>query len=83
MEEPPVINLRAAEPPYQQVARWLRGRVLGGEFEPMIDPLPSESDLAGLLGVSRDTVRRAVAVLREEGLVVTVPQRGTYVVPKH
>jgi GntR family transcriptional regulator len=29
--------------------------------------------------VSRDTARRAVALLREEGLVVTVPQRGTYV----
>jgi hypothetical protein len=29
--------------------------------------------------VSRDTARRAVATLREEGLVVTVPQRGTYV----
>jgi DNA-binding GntR family transcriptional regulator len=30
-------------------------------------------------GVSRVTVRHAVAELRERGLVFTVPQRGTYV----
>ncbi|MGN6175829.1 MAG: GntR family transcriptional regulator [Streptosporangiaceae bacterium] len=34
-----------------------------------------------MFGVARDTARRAVQVLRDEGLVVTVPQRGTYVTP--
>ncbi|HYB45983.1 MAG TPA: GntR family transcriptional regulator [Streptosporangiaceae bacterium] len=29
--------------------------------------------------VARSTARRAIAVLREEGLVYTVPARGTYV----
>jgi DNA-binding GntR family transcriptional regulator len=29
--------------------------------------------------VGRDTVLRAVEVLRNEGLVFTVPRRGTYV----
>jgi DNA-binding GntR family transcriptional regulator len=29
--------------------------------------------------VARSTARRAIALLREEGLVDTVPQRGTYV----
>jgi DNA-binding GntR family transcriptional regulator len=29
--------------------------------------------------VARDTARRAIAMLRDEGLVATVPQRGTYV----
>ena len=32
--------------------------------------------------MSRDTARRAVSVLRDEGLVVTVAQRGTYVLPE-
>ena len=45
-------------------------------------PLPSEKDLVGLFGVARDTTRRAIALLRDEGLVVTVPQRGTYVVDR-
>jgi GntR family transcriptional regulator len=32
-------------------------------------------------GVGRDTVLRAVEILRGEGLVFTVPRRGTYVSP--
>jgi GntR family transcriptional regulator len=80
--EPPKINPRAAEPPYRQIAAWLRGRIETGEFRPGEDPLPSETELQELFEVSRDTARRAVKVLRDEGLVVTVPQRGTYVVPQ-
>jgi DNA-binding GntR family transcriptional regulator len=75
----PQINPRGAEPPYRQIAAWLRTRIEAGEFRPGEDPLPSEKDLMQLFGVARDTVRRAVQLLRDEGLVVTVPQRGTYV----
>jgi hypothetical protein len=32
--------------------------------------------------VGRDTVLRALELLREEGLVFTVPRRGTYVSPE-
>jgi DNA-binding GntR family transcriptional regulator len=78
----PEINPRAAEPPYRQIAAWLRGRIEAGEYRPGEDPLPSEKDLVGMFGVARDTARRAVQVLRDEGLVVTVPQRGTYVTGK-
>jgi DNA-binding GntR family transcriptional regulator len=76
----PKINLRAAEPPHRQIAAWLRARIEAGDFEPEIDPLPSEAWLVGAFGVARDTARRAVAVLRDEGLVHTVPHRGTYVI---
>lgn len=78
--EVPEINPRAAEPPYQQIAAWLRGRIEAREFRPGLDPLPSEKELTDLFGVARETARRAVQMLRAEGLVVTVPQRGTYVV---
>lgn len=77
----PQINPRGAEPPYRQIAAWLRTRIKAGEFRPGEDPLPSEKDLVDMFGVARDTARRAVQTLREEGLVVTVPQRGTYVLP--
>lgn len=40
-----------------------------------------QKDLVDMFGVARDTARRAVQALREAGLVVTVPQRGTYVLP--
>jgi GntR family transcriptional regulator len=33
-------------------------------------------------GVGRDTVLRSVDILRQEGIVFTVPRRGTYVSPE-
>jgi GntR family transcriptional regulator len=78
----PEINRRGAVPPHRQIAAWLRARIEAGEFRPGEDPLPSEKDLVGLFGVARDTARRAFQVLRDEGLVVTIPHRGTYVVPE-
>ena len=54
------------------------GQIQRGELAPR-PPLPSESYLVGHYGVSRGTARRAVEVLRDEGLVRTIPQRGTYV----
>jgi GntR family transcriptional regulator len=64
-------------PPYRQLARILRERIADGT-------LPSgaritESDLTEEFEVARNTARRALAVLRDDGLVFTVPQRGSYV----
>jgi GntR family transcriptional regulator len=77
--EPPEIRPYAADAPYRQIAAWLRARIEAGEFGPD-DPLPSEKNLVGTFGVARETARKAVQVLRDEGIVRTVPQRGTYVV---
>lgn len=41
--------------------------------------IPTESELVETYEVARSTARRAVKALRDEGLVYTVPQRGTYV----
>jgi GntR family transcriptional regulator len=76
--EPPVIAYRGEEPPYRQVAAWLRDRIRSGDLLPG-QVLPSEKDIRDLLGVGRSTARKAVEVLRDEGLVYTVPQRGSYV----
>ena len=43
--------------------------------------LPAERDLATEYGVSYDTIRRATALLRERGLIITIVGRGTYVKP--
>ena len=55
--EPPKINPRAAEPPYRQIANWLRTRIEAGEFRPEIDPLPSEKELGELFEVRTATTR--------------------------
>jgi GntR family transcriptional regulator len=49
---------------------------------PAKTPCHRRKTLVDLFGVAGDTARRAVQVLREEGLVETIPQRGTYVLPK-
>jgi GntR family transcriptional regulator len=69
----------APEPAYQQLADVLRGRIAKGEWRS--GPLPSVKQLQQEYGVGRDTVLRAVEILRTEGVVFTVPRRGTYVTP--
>lgn len=76
--QPPEIDSRGEEPPYRQVAAWLRGLIESGQLAPGA-VLPSEKEITDLTGVGRSTARRAIALLRDEGLVRTVPQRGTYV----
>jgi len=68
-------------PLYRQLAAILRGKIESGELAKG-DPLPSESYLQQEHSVSRVTVRKAVEVLRDEGLVITLPQRGTFVAEK-
>ena len=65
-------------PLYTQLADILREMIKAGELQPR-SLLPSESYLQQEHGVSRGTVRTAVSVLRDEGLVVTISGRGTFV----
>lgn len=75
------VDRYADEPLYLQLAAILRRQITSGALV-RLDPLPSETTLTQRYEVSRETVRRAVAVLRDEGLVFTVAQRGTYVGPR-
>jgi DNA-binding GntR family transcriptional regulator len=68
----------APVPRYRQIAAILRGRIEAGEIE-RDRPIPSEGQIQEEFGVARETARKAVAVLRDEGLVRTVPGMGTYV----
>jgi DNA-binding GntR family transcriptional regulator len=64
-------------PAYQQLAGILRARIKAREWRQ--GPIPSGKQLEQEYDVGRDTVLRAVAILRDEGLVFTVKRRGTYV----
>jgi GntR family transcriptional regulator len=68
----------APVPPYRQIAEILRRRIGSGRYRPDTR-IPTESEITGEFEVARTTARRAVAVLRDEGLVYTVPNRGSYV----
>lgn len=60
---------------YKDIATALRARIAGGEFAPGA-PFPSESVLCKEYGVSRNTLRRALEKLSDEGLIVARPGRG-------
>lgn len=74
------VDPQSATPVYMQVADILRARIESGQLIPD-RPVPSESQLQQEFGVARGTARKAIAVLREQGLVVTVKGRGSYVSP--
>jgi GntR family transcriptional regulator len=63
---------------YIQVADHIAGLIASGALAPGAK-LPAERDIAAQYGVSYETVRRATAVLRERGLIVTMIGRGTYI----
>jgi len=63
-------------PAYERVASKLRTAILAGE---QTGRLPSLQGLADRYGTTIDVARRAVEVLRAEGLVVTRQGAGTYV----
>ena len=68
-------------PIYEQLAQIIRERIKAGDLEER-HVVPSESSLQQEHGIARGSVRRAMEVLREEGWVVTIQGRGTFVAPK-
>jgi len=68
-----------AHPKYQHIADRLRAQISSGALEPG-QRLPSEPDLAVEYDASRNTVRLAIALLINQGLVVSRQGLGTFVV---
>lgn len=63
---------------YEQIAARLRSDILSGRYHAG-QRLPSERTLIQELGLARETVRQAVALLRQEGLVVVRRGHGVVV----
>jgi DNA-binding GntR family transcriptional regulator len=64
--------------PYQGVAAAIRDAIRAGELRPG-QKLPAQQRLAQMAGVSKSAVQNALAVLRDEGFVRSVPRLGTFV----
>jgi GntR family transcriptional regulator len=63
---------------WERVARDIEARIASGEL-PAGSMLRGERAMAEEYGVAIATVRRAVKDLRERGVVVTLPAKGTFV----
>ena len=70
------IDLDAPDPLYEQLAAVIRRRIADGTYTRR---LPSGPALAAEFDLSMPTVQRALAVLKDEGLIVSVKGRGTFV----
>ena len=77
---PPVIVKEPGSTAHGQIEDWLAEAIEGGRLAPG-DRMPTEQDLAAWLGVSRMTLRHALATLARRGLVDRAVGRngGTFV----
>jgi GntR family transcriptional regulator len=65
-------------PPYRQLAAIIRGQIESGELAPG-QQLPSVITLAADYQIAVPTVRKAITLLKSEGLVTGVAGYGTFV----
>jgi len=72
----------AKQPLHMVISEQLRGHIESGRYEPG-ERLPSEFDLGQIFGVSRTTIRRAIASLIQQGLVTTQQGKGIFVTELH
>ncbi len=77
----PKLGASTRPPAHVRIEQWLAGLIGHGHLVPG-DRLPPEQRLAAALGVSRMTLRQALAGMESRGVIVRVPGRtgGTFVI---
>ncbi len=68
-------------PPYQQIVRQIRERIVSGELEEHAS-LPSAREVVQKTGVSLATAQRVLNELKNEGLIYSLPGKGSFASPK-
>jgi GntR family transcriptional regulator len=72
------INKNSPIPLYYQLAEILHEQIASGELKPG-EQIPTERELCEKTGISRVTVRQAIAYLIRDGLLVARSGKGTFV----
>lgn len=73
-----VVNSSASLPVYKQIVSQIEGKVISGAYPPGY-LLPSMNELSSELDVSKETIKKAYAVLRDKGVVEPRQGKGFYV----
>lgn len=63
---------------YSELSSWLKEQIENGNFQSG-QKIPSEMELAKKFSISRDTVRKCLAILEKENLLYKIKGSGTYV----
>ncbi len=64
---------------YEQIVEQIKFQIVEGTLK-VGDRLPTERELADKFQVSRTSVREAIKILQQEGLIEVYPGRGTFIV---
>src|SRR6266536_1089772 len=75
------LTLHPGQPRYRQVAARLYEQIKDGTYPPG-SALPTERQLADEYGLSRNMIRQALALLRQQGVLDVVQGSGHYVRPR-
>lgn len=73
-----IINQDNTQPLYHQILNYIRHQIKTGTLKPG-DPVPPESQLSEMYGVSRTTIRQALNRLVEENLIIRRRGKGTVI----
>jgi GntR family transcriptional regulator len=76
-----IVNRESRIPKYLQIEGWIEEMIAKGRFQ-VGDRLPSETKLAELCGVNRNTIRQAISELASRGLLATRNGVGTFISSK-
>lgn len=74
-----IINNSSMQPIYEQIVSQIKARIMNGELKEEA-MLPSVRSLAKELKVSALTVKKAYDALEEEGFIITVHGKGSFVI---
>ena len=72
------LNYRDSRPIYEQIKDGLRKLIVTGAMQPD-EKLPSVRALAQQLSINPNTIQRAYNELENEGYIVSVPGKGSFV----
>lgn len=78
MKKEDIVNKLSSNPLYEQVFNRIKDSVRSGEYKKG-DLIPSEKELMELMGVSRVTVRQALKMLSDSGIIETRKGKGSIV----
>ncbi len=73
-----IINNSSMQPIYEQIVGQIKEKIMSGELQ-QEDALPSVRTLSKELRISALTVKKAYDALEQEGFVVTVHGKGSFV----
>ena len=73
-----IVDPRSRVPLYEQLIQKVKSLVYSGELR-ADDPMPSVRSLAAELAINPNTIQRAYAALEAEGVIYSLPARGSFV----